>query len=391
MIRFLVTSTVLLLPSIFGRTPFVSALKPYLKENLGFSDTLFSLAYSFGTLIASLMVPWVICLFGKNFHLRRSFQVTYTMFILSLLGVFLIVKIPCAMWLKFTGLLGVYGGLRLCGQGLLPTLTRTYTASLFNDKLCAWIGTLHTTVIVCFAGISLFFLAHCGAFECWNWVILVQVIMLIGLFLYLPKDLPKITSLHIGSLKKFNFVLNKFPPTFKYGLAIIALQNLQATAIAFHLSDFACEQTIPLSTIYKVFLPISLCELLLNPIIAWIYNRWKSKYLFYTVIVNLMLLNFSSLYLGEFIGMIGFVLACALGWSCNHILSYSFPTCVLSKEQRTIGYATLAGWSSLCSALGPLAYSCLAYAFGGYHGSSQAMLCLNGCVFIYISLSKRLL
>lgn len=390
MIRFLMISTLLLLPSILGRTPFVSALKPYLKENLGFSDTLFSLAYSLGTLIASLMVPWVICLFGKNFYLKRSFQLTYMVFIFSLLGIFIVVKTPCLMWLKFVGLLGVYGGLRLCGQGLLPTLTKTYTASLFDDKICAWIGTFHTTVIVCFAGISLFLLAHWNAFECWNWVIFAQVIMLMGMFLCLPRNLPKITSLHIGSLKNFNFVLSEFPSVFKYGLGIIALQNLQATAVAFHLSDFAREQTIPLSTIYKVFLPISLGELLLNPIIAWVYNHFKSRYLFYIVILNLMLLNFSSLYLGDRMGLTGFILACALGWSCNHILSYSFPAYLLSKEQRTIGYATFTGWSSLCSALGPSVYSCLAYAFGSYQGSCQAMLYLNGSVFTYFFFFKKI-
>ena len=384
MIRFLIISTWLLLPSILGRTPFISALNPYLKKNLGLSEALFSFAYSLGTFMASLGVPLVICCLGQNFCLKRSFRIAYGTFIASFIGVFLTIKLSCPVFVKFIFLVSIYGGFRLSGQGLLPTLTRTYAASLFDDKCCAWIGMVHTTVIVGCASAILYILARWDAFEQWHWVICVQVMLLVCWLLFLPKNLPRVTSMKIHSLKRFRFVLKDFPLPFKIGLGIIAFQNLQSTAVAFHLSDFAREQQIPLSTIFKVFLPISLSELILNPLMAWLYNHSKKYTLFYSVLLNLMLFNFSITHLDTLWGMTTFIFACALVWSCNHILSYSFPARILSVEQRAIGYATFAGWVSFCSAMGPFVYSSLAHFFGCYGAVSQILLYINGFVLLSV-------
>lgn len=380
--KFLWISTLILLPSAFGRSPFISALKPFLKEHIALSETFFSLAYTLGTLLASFCLPLVICFLGQSFQLRKSFQYAYWGFTISFVLILLLANNSIIAIFSFVLLTIAYLGLRLCGQGLLPALTRTYTASICEDRRCAWVGTLHTTSVVCFGGIFLFVLAQLDFFKYWNYVLMSLIILFVVFSLKISKHLPQIQSLPANSFKRFGFILKNFPGIFNFGILMIALHNLQATAIAFHLSDFAKEHAIPLTVIFQFFLPIGLLELLFNPLIAWIYGRYRSKFLLIGIVVNLILLNVSLIFLSSTLGKITFVLICALGWSFNHILSYSLPAWSLSKEQHAIGYATLGGYVSLFSAIGPFAYSCLAVLGGNYLATNNIMLLVNSCVLV---------
>ncbi len=379
--KFLWLSTLLLLPSILGRSPFISALKPFLKAHVTLSEAGFSLAYTLGTLFASFCLPLVICFLGKSFQLRKSFQSVYFIFAVSLLIILGITNKELDSRVSFIFLVIAYWGLRLCGQGLLPALTRTYTASICEDRQCAWVGMLHTTLVVCFGGSVLFVLSKFDLFKFWNCILTCWVITFMMIVVFISHNLPRIQSLQAQSFRKFGLILKNFPSLFKWGVLMIALQNLQATAIAFHLSEFAIEQKIPLAVIFQVFLPIGLLELLFNPLIAWIYSRYRSKQIFLGLIVNLICLNIAIIFLSEPVGKIMFVLTSALGWSFNHILSYSLPAWTLSKEQHAIGYATLGGYVCLFSAIGPFAYSCLATWLGNYTAVNIAMLSINGCIF----------
>ena len=376
---FLWISTLILLPSALGRSPFISALKPFLKDNLALPETVFSLAYTLGTLFASICLPLVICFLGKTLQLRKSFQWTYLVFAMSLLLILLLPNKSINNWAVFLLLILAYWGLRLCGQGLLPALTRTYVASICEDRQCAWIGTLHTTAVVCFGGSFLYILSKLDFFKYWNYVLISLIILFVIFALKIPNHLPQIQDLNTNS-KRFSLVLKNFPGMFKWGVLMLALHNLQATAIAFHLSDFANEQRISLTVVFQFFLPIGLLELLFNPLIAWIYGRYRSKFLLIGILVNLIILNVSIAFLTEVMGKFMFILTCALGWSFNHILSYSLPAWTLSKEQHAIGYALLGGYVSLFSAIGPFAYSCLAAFGGNYLAANNIMLLANGCV-----------
>lgn len=380
--NFLWISTLILLPSAFGRSPFISALKPFLKEHIALSETFFSLAYTLGTLLASFCLPLVICLLGQTFQLRKSFQYAYCGFSISLALVWLLANSSMEAAFSFILLMIAYLGLRLCGQGLLPALTRTYTASVCKDRQCAWVGTLHTTSVVCFGGIFLFALARLELFKYWDRILAFLAVLFVIFAVKISRHLPQIQSLPAKSFKSFGFVLKKFPGVFNFGVLMIALHNLQATAIAFHLSDFAKEQAIPLTVIFQFFLPIGLLELLFNPLIAWIYGRYRSKFLLIGIIVNLIMLNVSIIFLSSTLGKITFVLICALGWSFNHILSYSLPAWLLAKEQHAIGYATLGGYVSLFSAIGPFAYSLLASFGGNYLVVNNFVLIINSFVFV---------
>lgn len=378
--KFLWISTLILLPSAFGRSPFISALKPFLKEHNALSETFFSLTYTLGTLLASFCTPLMICFLGKAFQLRKSLQYVYGIFAISLALILLLVNSQITILFCFILLMMAYFGLRLCGQGLLPALTRTYVASVCEDRQCAWIGTLHTTSLVCFGGIFLFVVSYFDFFKYWNHILTGLIVLFIIFAVKISKHLPQIQSLSTKSFKKFGLILKNFPNMFKWGILMLALHNLQATAIAFHLSDFANEQCIPLTVVFQFFLPIGLLELLFNPLIAWIYGRYRSKFLLMGILVNLIILNVSIVFLTEVIGKFMFILTCALGWSFNHILSYSLPAWTLSKEQHAIGYALLGGYVSLFSAIGPFAYSCLAALGGNYLAANNVMLLINSCI-----------
>ena len=389
MVRFLSVSVLLLLPSIFGRTPFLSFLKPYLIETTKLSEATFSFSYSCGTLLASFLVPLFVCCLGRYFKLTQIFRSIYSLFLIGLLCFFSATQISSLPLLNFLLLTLGYILLRFCGQGLLPTFTRTYTALVYDDKSCAWFATFHTTILVCVTGISLFFLSHLTLHLKGQLVLGYQASILILILFFIPQKLPAISSLEIHSFKKFHFTFQQFPIFFKYGMFIVAFQNLQATAISFHLSNFAQENSIDLSLIFKVFLPMSLLELLFNPGISWLYTHVSIKRLLKLLIFNLILLNVSLIFLTHRFAIFIFIFSSALGWSCNHVLSYSLPAHYLSKEKQAIGFATFSSWVSIFSAMGPFFYSFIATIIGEYTYTAYAMCLLNGLLLLVFTFTKK--
>jgi hypothetical protein len=251
-------------------------------------------------------------------------------------------------------------------------------------------ASLHTTFLVlCVGGIT-YLLAYHNAFYQWHWVWGGEVICLLLIALCVPQKLPSMLSYGVKSVYKCAWGLKNFPSQFKWGLAIIALHNLQATAIAFHWSDFAIEKNIPLSEIYKLFLPIAILELVFNPISSWMTRTIK-----FTVIhilsVILILLSTSIACLSSLSGRCSIVILFALGWSFNHVLSYSLPALLLPKKQMPLGFAALIGWTNLCSALGPYLYSLLALINNSYAIANNYIIVLNMLVWIPIASRKEAL
>lgn len=376
-VSFLFLSTFLLLPSIFGRTPFISAFKPYLMHTVPLSGAWISFSYTLGTLCASLLVPIIVCTLGKDFSLRSGFRLVYVLQILGLCGFLCALQCTTVAFLCFLFLSLGYVGLRLCCQGLLPTLVKTYVATSHNDCQCAWIAIVHTASIVLVLGILLYYLAAMDAFLHWSVVLCCQIALLLFFCIRLSARLPQIQSISITSIRSFRLVYRGFPRVFKWGIAVIALQNLQATAMAFHLSDFAQEQDIPLATIFKVFLPISIGELLFNPLVALLYPKCTMRTLFLLVLGNLAMVNFSLFHFHASWSVALFIVTSALGWSFNHVLLYSLPARVLPKDQQAIGYAIFTAWVNLCSACGPFLYSILAQGGLSY-------LSIGGCMCLFI-------
>ncbi|MDR2396710.1 MAG: MFS transporter [Puniceicoccales bacterium] len=388
LLKFSCISTLLLFPTILGRTPFVACFKPYLQEKTHLNDTQVSLAYTIGTLLASLLVPYIICNWWNRSSLRKVFQRIYYLFAGCFLCLIAITTYPCSVALTFLILCGIFTGIRLCGQGGLPLCIRTLTATLYDSKLCAWMASLHTTFPILLIGVVTYLLAHTDALHQWHQIWWGAIICLLLITLCIPRKLSSGLSYGVKSVGRYAWGLKDFPNQFKWGLAIIALHNFQATAISFHLSDFAIEQSIPLSDVYKLFLPIVILELIFNPICSWVVHKIKFNAV-QVLSVTLIASSISILYCSFPWGRCAVVVFCALGWSLSHVLSYSLPPLLLPKEQIPLGFASFVGWTSLCSAISPYLYSALTSLSESYMDTGKCMVIFNILFWVPVIASRK--
>ena len=382
MVRFLVLTLILLMPAAWGRSPFMSALKPYLKAHVDLTETLFSLSFTLGNIVAAFTVPVFVCFLGKNFSLTKAFRAVYVWFILG--------------FLSFFGAMGCYGragcfiflvigywGVRSCGQGLLPTLICSYGALLYDDKKCAWLSSWHISVQM-FGSIVLYVLSAFKAFEWWHRVLWAQIFILLLYVICVPKHLPKLASIEIHSPRKFGLVFKRFPLVFIFGMCLLALENFHATGIMFHISNFASEQSVPLEKIFKIFFPLTIFTLVFTPLASWVYTRTRLSFILFLQILSLVLTNAILLKLNNDINLWLFAVANGLAWAFNHVLSYALVSKILPETQRAIGYSTLIGFGSLCSAIGPFVYSCLFAVFGNYMSVGRFMFVINSAIALWV-------
>ncbi len=371
------------MPAAWGRSPFMSAFKPYLKAHTNLPETLLSLSFTLGNLLAAFSVPVFVCLMGKTFSLTKAFRVVYLIFISGFLSFFGAMygcntKLFCFMFL----VLG-YWGLRGCGQGLLPTLVCSYGAALYDDKKCAWFASWHISVQV-FASFVLYILSACNAFDYWHWVLTAQIGILLLYVLCVPRNLIRISSVDVKSPRGFRFVFKQFPFAFVFGMCLMALENFHATGIMFHISNFALEQSVALEKIFKVFLPITLLTLTFTPLASWLYGYIKLPFLLFLQILSLVFANGILLELNTDANIWLFAVANGLAWAFNHVLSYVLVSKILPETQRAIGYSTLIGFGSLCSAVGPFIYSCFFAVFGNYMSVGRFMFVTNSVVALWV-------
>ena len=371
------------MPAAWGRSPFMSAFKPYLKAHTDLPETLLSLSFMLGNLLAAFSVPVFICFMGKTFSLTKAFRAVYLIFISGSLSFFGAMYCCNTKMFCFLFLVLGYWGLRGCGQGLLPTLVCSYGAALYDDKKCAWLASWHISVQV-FASLVLYILSACNAFHYWHWVLTAQIGILLLYVLCVPRNLIHIASVEVKSPRGFRFMFKQFPFAFIFGMCLMALENFHATGIMFHISNFALEQSVALEKIFKVFLPITLLTLTFTPLASWLYGYIKLPFLLFLQILSLVFANGILLELNTDANIWLFAVANGLAWAFNHVLSYVLVSKILPETQRAIGYSTLIGFGSLCSAIGPFIYSCLFAVFGNYMSVGRFMFITNSVIALWV-------
>jgi MFS family permease len=167
-------------------------------------------------------------------------------------------------------------------------------------------------------------------------------------------------------------------------MILIAIESFNATGIMFHISNFAQEQSIPIEEIFKAFLPITILTLIFTPLVSKIYQYIRLRVMLFLIVFIQCFVNFFLLKLSNWIFVWLFIIFNSLTWGIHHVLSYTLVSCVLHEKQRAIGYSTLIGFSSLCSAIGPFVYSCLFTFFGSYTAVGHVMLVLNLLIALWI-------
>ena len=101
-------------------------------------------------------------------------------------------------------------------------------------------------------------------------------------------------------------------------------------------------------------------------------------------ILSLVFANGILLKLSNDVSIWLFAVANGLAWAFNHVLSYVLVSKILPKTQRAIGYSTLIGFGSFCSAIGPFIYSCLFAVFGNYMSVGRFMFVINSAVALWV-------
>ena len=381
--RFLWVSLVLLLPAAWGRSPFLSAFKPYLKTHIDLSESLLSLSYTVAGFLSAIIVPYFISALGKNFKLTHGFRVAYGIYIAGFMMFLGAMQVHNSTLLTFVSLVLGYFGLRCCGQNLLPVLSRAYSATVCTDKQCAYVSGWHSLVQLGGA-LLLAILSAYNAFSSWSYVIYGQIAVLLLYMIFVPSDLPQTNASQVSFVAVLRYI-RRLPWPFLFGVLIAAFENFNATGIIFHLSDFARENGVALSKIYKVFLPITILTFLFTFVCAWVYAHMSLKWNALGVVINMALFVLCAIKLNHDWCILGFIVTSGLGWAFIHVLSYCLSKRLLSGEQQAMGYAAYAAIVGVCSACGPIAYTSLFNIFGSYITSGTVMVTINSALILVVA------
>ncbi|MCQ2955631.1 MAG: hypothetical protein MJ218_00335 [Opitutales bacterium] len=361
----------------------MSAFKPYLKTHIALSESLLSLSYTVAGFLSAIIVPYFISSLGKNFKLTHGFRVAYGIYIAGFVMFLGAMQVHNSTVLAFVSLVLGYFGLRCCGQNLLPVLSRAYSAAVCTDKQCAYVSGWHS--LVQFAGaLLLSILSAYNAFSSWSYVIYGQIAVLLLYMMFVPSDLPQTNASQVSFVAVLRYI-RRLPWPFLFGVLIAAFENFHATGMIFHLSDFARENGVPLSKIYKVFLPITILTFVLTFACAWAYSRVSLKWTALGVIINITLFSLCGIGLNHDWCILGLILTSGLGWAFVHVLAYCLSKRLLLGEQQAMGYAAYAAITGICSACGPIAYTSLFNIFGSYIASGTVMLAINSALILLVA------
>ncbi|HCI56890.1 MAG TPA: hypothetical protein DEW74_02065 [Opitutae bacterium] len=372
--RFLWVSLVLLLPAAWGRSPFLSAFKPYLKTHIDLSESLLALSYSVAGFLSAIIVPYFISSLGKNFKLTHGFRVAYGIYIAGFMMFLGAMHVHNSTLLTFICLVLGYFGLRCCGQNLLPVLSRAYSAVVCTDKQCAYVSGWHSLVQLG-GSLLLAILSAYNAFSSWNYVIYGQIAVLLLYMIFVPSDLPQTNASQVSFVAVLRYI-PRLPWPFLFGVLIAAFENFNATGMIFHLSDFARENGVSLSKIYKMFLPVTILTFLFTFVCAWVYSRISLKWNALMVMINMVLCVLCGINLNHDWCVLGLIVTSGLGWAFIHVLAYCLSKRLLPAEQQPMGYAAYGAITGTCSACGPIAFTSLFTIFGSYITSSIVMIAI---------------
>ncbi len=386
LLKFSILSTLLVFPSTLGRTPFFACFKPYLQDQLNISDKPLSLTYTIGTFLASLCVMYIGHIFTQKLSIRKLFTGAYGLLMLCLIALIQVSFHHSSTCLTFLILGLTFTGMRLCCQGILPLCVRTWTALSYPQYVCAWIATLHTSVLIVGASLFIYLLAKVQATYQWDKIWWFEITCIGLIVFFIPKKFPSLTTTSTADQAHLRF--KQYPRAFKLSLALVALYSLQATGLTFHLSDFVVESGLPVSAAYKLFLPMSIAYLILSPLCSFLITKIRGLAI-YLLSITLIALSMSPLFLSTQFGSCGIIASYSVSMSLSRTLIYVLPPLTLSKEQIPSGCAILTVYQTLCSAFGPYLYSLL--AFRGYLTSAQIFCGFNLLCFISLITQYRYL
>ena len=162
----------------------------------------------------------------------------------------------------------------------------------------------------------------------------------------------------------------------------MASSSLIITGFTFHIASIGEIAGLDRSTIYSIFLPISIISVITNFTSGWLSDRIPLKYLLMVLVLSLGLGSFGMLYLHETIGrvlvMIGYGIQGGV-WGCLSVVTW--PRFYGRKHLGAIS-GLFMGVVIFASAIGPAFYGISQQITGSYNTSAWVAVLMNLLIFV---------
>ncbi|MEK9762760.1 MAG: MFS transporter [Deltaproteobacteria bacterium] len=171
----------------------------------------------------------------------------------------------------------------------------------------------------------------------------------------------------------------------------MASSSLIITGFTFHIASIGEMAGLDRSSIYSIFLPISIISVITNFTSGWLSDRLPLKYLLMVLVLSLGLGSFGMLYLHETIGrilvMIGYGIQGGV-WGCLSVVTW--PRFYGRKHLGAIS-GLFMGVVIFASAIGPAFYGISQQITGSYNTSAWVAVLVNLLLFVGAFKAKRML
>ncbi len=171
----------------------------------------------------------------------------------------------------------------------------------------------------------------------------------------------------------------------------MASSSLIITGFTFHIASIGEMAGLDRSSIYSIFLPISIISVITNFTSGWLSDRIPLKYLLMVLVLSLGLGSFGMLYLHETIGrilvMIGYGIQGGV-WGCLSVVTW--PRFYGRKHLGAIS-GLFMGVVIFASAIGPAFYGISQQITGSYNTSAWVAVLVNLLLFVGAFKAKRML
>jgi predicted MFS family arabinose efflux permease len=161
---------------------------------------------------------------------------------------------------------------------------------------------------------------------------------------------------HFSKNRNFNFL-----KTYAFWIftAILFLQALQNTGLAFHLVPICKELKVNPESILKSIMGISALGIIISFVTSDFFDRWGPKQLFVGFCLSNLLCSLTVLFLSYQLSRCTFIVVCGFSWGMNHSLMYmTWPYVFGTQNIGTIN-GFVSAFVCLGSSLGPLFFSYL--------------------------------
>ncbi|MDR0647119.1 MAG: MFS transporter [Puniceicoccales bacterium] len=344
--------------SSLGRT---SAFSPFLEQlgkDLQVSQNTISAAYTLANLTAGLLLPCIGKLFdGLPGCLFSSLLVVTFGTLFIILGycrevaIFLGVSYPWILWMGFSGI-------RTCIRGF-EVLDRAMVAIWF-DKQRKWATSLACLILAVIASAIPWIVYKLNQYYTWQALWMVQggcfILFLLPFCLFIKKKHIPMPKQHLCPAEGRNF---NFLKTYAFWIftAILFLQALQNTGLAFHLVPICKALKVNPEIILKSIMGISALSIIISFVASDFFDRWGPKQLFACFCLSNLLCGVSVLFLSHQLSRYAFIVVCGFSWGMNHSLMYmTWPYVFGTRNIGTIN-GFVSAFVCLGSSLGPLFFS----------------------------------